>query len=429
MQTLSLLELNGLVAETLRHTLDREFWLTAEVSEARVAAGGHCYLELIEKDADSGRLLAKAGAHIWRNTYALLAPYFERKTGQRLAAGMKVLVQAAVEFHELYGYALNITDIDPAYTLGEQAGRRKEILDRLELDGVLTLNKELPLPRLLTRIAVVSSSSAAGYGDFCDQLDRSGLRFTLRLFPATMQGELVESSILNALDKIAAQTTEWDAVVIIRGGGAVSDLQGFETYLLAAAVAQFPLPIFTGIGHERDDTVIDFVAHTRLKTPTAVAAFLIDHQRRELASLADWEERLTAAAQRRLHDERRRFERLAHRSQLAATQQGSRERERLLRLSARLDGALRSHIQNRRHRLDDLPLRLQRAAERILQHEARRLDFWQKALTLAGPERILRLGFSITTLNGRTLRNADEVKAGDRLVTTLEKGCVESIVQ
>ena len=279
MTPLSLYELNNVVRSTLELTLEDSYWVVAELSEVRVAGNGHCYVEFVQKEEKGGMLLAKARGNIWRNTYNLLAPYFEQETGQRLAVGLTVLVNVSVSFHELYGYSLTVLDIDPTYTLGAVAQRRKEILALLEEDGVLTLNKELTLPRPLLRIAIVSSASAAGYGDFCDQIKQSGLPFQLQLFPATMQGEGVEASVIAALEMIATEEENWDAVVIIRGGGAVSDLAGFETYLLAAHVAQFPLPVLTGIGHERDDTVVDLVAHTRLKTPTAVAAFLVERQR------------------------------------------------------------------------------------------------------------------------------------------------------
>lgn len=268
MEALTLYELNGLVRGTLERTLQAEYWLQAELSEVREAYNGHCYLEFVQKSVNGRDLVAKARGVIWAGMYRLLKPMFERETGRTLSPGLKVLVKVGVTFHELYGYSLTVTDIDPAYTLGDMARLRREILARLEADGILNDNKELSLPLSANRIAVISSATAAGYGDFCNQLLRNDyrLRFTVRLFPAVMQGEHVESSVLAALDAVMARQDDWDAVVIIRGGGATSDLSGFDTYLLAAACAQFPLPVITGIGHERDDTVIDLVAHTRVKT-------------------------------------------------------------------------------------------------------------------------------------------------------------------
>lgn len=233
-------------------------WIQAELSDVRSNTTGHCYLEFVQKDPRSNNLVAKARGMIWNNIYRLLKPYFEETTGQLFTSGIKVLVKVTVQFHELYGYSLTVLDIDPAYTLGDMARRRREILLQLEEEGVLTLNKELEIPVLPQRIAVVSSATAAGYGDFCHQLQHNsgGFFFYTELFPALMQGNQVEESVLAALDRINARINEFDVVVIIRGGGATSDLSGFDTYLLAAACAQFPLPIITGIGHEREDTVL-----------------------------------------------------------------------------------------------------------------------------------------------------------------------------
>ena len=277
MDALSLYDLNVLVRRSLEQCLPDTYWIQAELSDVRTNSTGHCYLEFVQKDARSNSLIAKARGTIWSNVFRLLKPYFEEATGQAFVSGIKVLVQVTVSFHELYGYSLTVQDIDPTYTLGDMARRRKEILKQLEEEGVLLLNKELDIPRLPQRVAVISSSTAAGYGDFCHQLKNNpgGFYFYTELFPALMQGDRVEESVLVALDKINSRLESFDVVVIIRGGGATSDLSGFDTYLLAAACAQFPLPVITGIGHERDDTVLDSVAHTRVKTPTAAAEFLI----------------------------------------------------------------------------------------------------------------------------------------------------------
>ena len=231
MEALTLYELNGLVRGTLERTLQAEYWLQAELSEVREAYNGHCYLEFVQKSVNGRDLVAKARGVIWAGMYRLLKPMFERETGRTLSPGLKVLVKVGVTFHELYGYSLTVTDIDPAYTLGDMARLRREILARLEADGILNDNKELSLPLSANRIAVISSATAAGYGDFCNQLLRNDyrLRFTVRLFPAVMQGEHVESSVLAALDAVMARQDDWDAVVIIRGGGATSDLSGFDT--------------------------------------------------------------------------------------------------------------------------------------------------------------------------------------------------------
>lgn len=428
MKALSLFELNNLVHEALEATFDHTYWLTAELSECRVAANGHCYVELVEKDDDSRVLIAKARGNIWRNTYPLLAATFEHETGQKLQPGLKILVEAKVTFHELYGYALNIIDIDPTYTLGDMARKRKEILAQLEADGVLTLNKELALPRPLSRIAVISSSTAAGYGDFCDQLEKSPYRFTTRLFPAIMQGEHVEESVIEALDSIAEEQEAWDAVVIIRGGGAVSDLNGFDTYLLAANVAQFPLPILTGIGHERDDTIIDVVAHTRLKTPTAVAAFLIERQRDEYETLLQMEKNLQQNICRKLEKERNRFEQNGRRYQMATASYCHREKANLQKLTSLLEKQIFQLIQQQQFQLNSLQQVYEKAVATQISHEQIKLASIGKQLALADPERILKMGFSITYHQGKAVKSASLLKSGSRLTTRLAEGSITSTV-
>lgn len=448
---LSLYELNGMVRMLLQHTLTDCYWLAAEISELRVASNGHCYLEFVQKDERSGSLLAKARGNIWRQSFHTLKTLFERETGQPLAAGIKVLVQVSITFHELYGYSLNVLDIDPTYTLGDLARRRREIIAQLEEDGVLELNKELPLPRIIRRVAIISSATAAGYGDFCNQLEQSGFAFTTRLFPATMQGDKVEQSVILALDKVAAEMDQWDVVVIIRGGGATTDLNGFDTYLLAANVAQFPLPVLTGIGHERDETILDMVAHTRLKTPTAVAAFLIDSRMNEEALLHDLQQRLVQAAQKNLYDEqqrldilsrrfhlsasqavvesRQRFDEMAHRFELAASRYIGSQREYMLRLAARMEVYTRQQIHNEQQRLSLFPQRMSVALDRYFMEEEHRQKLIGQSLRLAGPDRILSLGFSITLKNGKTVRDAAQLKPGDEIVTRFEKGEVKSEVK
>ena len=275
---LSLLELNNLVRGAVSEAFPGTCWVRAEMSDVRTnASSGHCYLEFIEKNPITGQLVARARGSIWAKTFRMLKPYFEMETGQLFASGLKVLVKVSVEFHELYGYSLTVLDIDPAYTLGDMLRKRMEIIRQLKEEGVFTLNKELPFPVLPKRIAVITSPTAAGYEDFLNQLanNKAGYPFYPKLFPALMQGERTEESVIAALDRIYHHIDCFDVVVIIRGGGSTSDLNSFDSYLLAANCAQFPLPVITGIGHERDDTILDMVAHTRMKTPTAVAEFLI----------------------------------------------------------------------------------------------------------------------------------------------------------
>jgi exodeoxyribonuclease VII large subunit len=283
----TLLELNSLIRDVLQDNLPEVYWIIAEISEMKVNRTGHCYLELVEKEPATDEIVARARATIWSYTFRMVKPYFETATGQPFREGIKVMIQVSVEFHPAYGLSLNIRDIDPAYTLGDMVRRRREIIARLQEAGVFDMNRELPLPLVPQRIAVISSSTAAGYGDFIHQLENNshGFLFATRLYEAYMQGNEAVPSILNSLDSIFTEENEFDAVAIIRGGGAQADLNCFDSYDLAYAVTQFPLPVITGIGHEKDDTILDLVAHTRLKTPTAVAEFFI-------SGMAKFEERL-----------------------------------------------------------------------------------------------------------------------------------------
>ena len=409
MDALTLYELNRLVRRALEQSLDDEYWLQAELSEVREGANGHCYLEFAEKDKQGRDLIAKARGTIWANIYRLVKPMFERETGRRLMAGLKVLVKVSVTFHELYGYSLVVTDIDPTYTLGDMARQRREILERLQAEGILHDNKELQLPCLVRNVAVISASGAAGYGDFCDQLlhNDEGLAFNVRLFPAIMQGERVEPTILAALDAIMADTVRWDVVVIIRGGGATSDLSGFDTYLLAAACAQYPLPIITGIGHERDDTVLDAVSHTRVKTPTAAAAFLINHQLEAVAHLNGLQITLTDLCNRMIHEERLRWERYSLR--LLSIQKGWRAKGE--------------------YQLQMLKQQLMHAAGQRLTEEHHRMTLLQQSCTAADPAVLLRRGYSMTFCKGVLVRDAASLKRGDELVTRFIDGEVRSSVK
>lgn len=405
---LSLYELNNLVRQALSRQFPNDYWVQAELSDVRSNATGHCYLEFIQKDLRGNNLLAKARGVIWANVFRLLKPYFEQETGQLFVSGIKVLVKVSVEFHELYGYSLTVTDIDPAYTLGDMARRRREILRQLEEEGVLTLNKELELPSLVQRIAVISSATAAGYGDFCDQLQNNiyGFVFYTHLFPAVMQGERVEESIIAALDRINSEGDRWDAVVIIRGGGSTSDLSGFDTYLLAANCAQFPLPIITGIGHERDDTVLDSVAHTRVKTPTAAAEFLISHLLLTAETLEEYSHAITSYAKHRMRTERDRLERIAIRLPSLVNMRCLREEHLFLSLQQRIQTALTTRFT----------------------HEKHRLDLFQQQIRSASPEHLLKRGYSVTLKDGKVITDPKQVQTGDELIVQVWKGEIKANV-
>ena len=405
-ETLSLYELGRLIRLTLSRGLPDAYWVRAELSEVREAYNGHCYIELVQKAERGNALVAKARGTIWASIYNMLRPYFENATGQHFAAGINVLMQVTVDYHEQYGLSLTVHDIDPTYTLGDMARRRREILQQLEAEGVLTLNKELHMPLLPQRIAVISAAGAAGYGDFCDQLMNNpyGFAFYPRLFTAVMQGDKVESSIIAALDTIAAERDHWDVVVIIRGGGATSDLSGFDTYPLAANCAQFPLPIITGIGHERDDTVLDTVAHTRVKTPTAAAEYLI-------GALAD------AAAH---------HEALVHRLTMGLTQRLHREEQRLQQLATRLPAGFAIMQARQQHRMAQIESTLHTALQHTLIKQQHRLELLEKAVESASPSHILKRGYTITRCNGKVVTSASKVPQGAILTTEWADGTVTS---
>ena len=426
---LSLFELNQLVRRSVRTCLPDEYWVQVELSDVRANYSGHCYLECVQKDPKSNSLIAKARGIIWSNVFSQLKPYFEQETGQAFVSGIKVLVKVTVDFHELYGYSLTIVDIDPAYTLGDMARRRREILLRLQEEGVLSLNKELELPVLAQRIAVISSATAAGYGDFCNQLENNafGFAFYPRLFPAIMQGERVETSVIAALDRIYAESEKWDVVVIIRGGGATSDLSGFDTYDLAASCAQFPLPIITGIGHERDDTVIDLVAHTRVKTPTAAAEFLVNHLRHTAEQLENYAYYIRQEVPARLNREKERLERCITRIPARVQMRLQREDFRRERLAKRMEMAWQSRLAREQYRLE-LSSRLSVALQARLLKEKHRLDLLEKSVEAASPDLLLKRGYSITLKDGKAVTDASALRPGDEVVTRVAKGEFKSKV-
>ena len=403
---MTLFELNRLVRETIECELPHEYWVEAELSECRESRG-HCYMELIEKDEQTATPIAKARANCWAQKWVMIRPYFERATGQRLVAGMKVLLKVYPQFHEAFGFSWIVTDIDPTYTLGDMARKRQEIIRQLKEEGVFDLQKELTLPLFCQHIAVISSETAAGYGDFCNQLADNpyGFQFQTQLFPAIMQGEGVEGSIINALERIYDQP--FDCVVIIRGGGATSDMSGFDTLALAEHVVNFPLPIITGIGHDRDESILDMVSHTRVKTPTAAAALLIDHLKEVLDTVNNAQNSITRLVQQKL-------------STLSA--QLSSVSEAIPRLF--------SIVKTRQEaKIDALQQRLPMLLERRLLAENHRLQLMEEKLKALDPQLLLKRGYSITLHKGKAVKDASQLKEGDEIETVLEKGKLHSIVK
>ena len=429
MKTITLYELNSLVRQTIEIGLPKSYWVEAEISELR-ENGGHCYLELIEKDKRYNTPIAKASARCWRQTWGMVKPYFENTTGQQLRAGMKVLIEVYAQFHEAYGFSWIISDIDPNYTLGDMACKRQEIIKRLKEEGVFDLNKQLDLPLFSQRIAVISSKSAAGYGDFANQLygNQYGYYFEAELFAATMQGEDVERSIIKALNAINDRCDDFDCVVIIRGGGATSDMSGFDALELAENVANFPLPIITGIGHDRDECILDMVSHTRVKTPTAAAALLIDNLNTAERRIDDARQRIANLMSRKMEVEKLRLSRLAERLPALFGSVKDKQEARLDILQERLFRLAEIRLSNCENIVGQLEKKISLTAEHLLMVEKHRLELLEGRAQNLDPQLLLRRGYSITLVGGKALRDPSQVKQGDKIETRLEKGTITSII-
>ncbi len=403
----TLFELNTIIKSAISDVFPGACWVAAEIAELKCNQKGHCYLELVEKEDE--KTTAQIKATIWSYEYRKLGNKFEKSAGETLKPGMRVLLRVEVTFHEVYGLSLNIRDIDPAYTLGEMARKKKEVIDRLRKEGIMEMNKSLPLPLVPQRAAVISSPAAAGYGDFFKQLDNNlyGYRFTHVLFPAIMQGQEAESSIISALNKIRREKELFDVVAIIRGGGSVIDLSCFDGYEVASHAARFPLPVITGIGHEKDDTVVDMVAHTKLKTPTAVAEFLISGLRSYEENVMGLRDRVYKEVGRLLRDERYKFDSLIHRVSYIPLRISAVHTNKL--------AAVRSDLESR--------------AVRILAREEHRTGAVEQAMKHLDPDNVLKRGYSITRHKGRVLKSAESLKKWAVIETKLCSGEVTSIVQ
>jgi exodeoxyribonuclease VII large subunit len=408
-----------MVRDAIESALPDEYWVEAELSECRENSG-HCYMELIEKDELSNTPVARASAKCWRQTWGMVKPYFERVTGQPLRAGMKVLLQVYAQYHEAYGFSWIVSDIDPTYTIGDMARKRQEIIRQLKEEGIFDLQRELRLPTFAKRIAVISAESAAGYGDFCHQLEDNeyGFCFEVTLFPAIMQGEQVEQSIIAALNQIyelqsnhtsqfSPLTSHFDCVVILRGGGATADLSGFDTLALAENVAQFPLPIITGIGHDRDESILDMVSNTKVKTPTAAAALLIDNLLRVLERLDDASQRITYAVNQRINS----------------------QKSRIVTMMSLIPTLALRTLSDSRHRIETMENRLPVAIERRFTDQKYRIERLSILLQGFDPQLLLSRGYSITLHNGKAVRDPKLLKPGDEIETRVEKGTIKSTVK
>ncbi len=427
---LTLYELNTLVKETIEISFPNEYWVEAELSEVREVRG-HCYMQLIQKDIHSNVPIAQASAKCWKSQWMEIRPHFEQSTGQRLRPGLKVLIQVHPQFHENFGFSWIVTDIDPTYTMGDMARKRQEIIKQLKEEGVFELNKELPLPLFTQRIAVISSQQAAGFGDFMNQLlhNEYGFAFDVKLFPAVMQGEQTESSVINALNQINDALDHFDCVVLIRGGGAVADLSGFDTLTLAENVATFPLPIITGIGHERDESILDMISNTRVKTPTAAAAFLIDRLRLVEERIIEAQNRIANTVKQRMNVENMRLGRLTGHIPMLFSLVQTRQQARLDRIFTKLRNSMAQALSLQHHHIHLFENRLLPALDRLLLKESHRLQLLKQRTDAANPEHLLKRGYSITLLNGKSIRDPKQLKAGDEIETRVEKGILHSIIK
>jgi exodeoxyribonuclease VII large subunit len=449
-EAISLYELNRSIQLELKTCFSSAYWIIGEINELKVNYSGHCYIELIEKDKNTEAIIAKSRATIWAGTYRKLLPYFETTAGHAFTQGIKVMVRASVEFHELYGLSLNIVDIDPAYTIGDLEQQKKDAIEKLKTEGVFMMNKELQLPLVAQKIAVISSLKAAGYGDFTNQLENNphGYKFYHKLFPAVMQGENAELSVIAALEKIYSYENFFDAVVIIRGGGSKTDLSCFDKYWLAYHITQFPLPVLTGIGHEQDDTVTDMVAHTRLKTPTAAASFLIekaalfeeglddlymqikertdDIVSENLQNLIRLTSNFERSAQQLITGRKENLSRLAHAITNNSFRYIERKSKHHIKSLSSLHYLVKSQLGLKKHLLEAYKGNLKTKLHYFIEGKSRGIHQSEHLALAYNPQNVLDRGYSITLINGKTVKQSSDVEIGDVIETRLKSGSVKS---
>ena len=426
---ITLREFNNRIKRLLNNPAVCNCWICADLSDVNVR-GGHCYLELLEKDERTGATVAKMRGIIWANRFAYLRQKFLQVTGQDLRSGMKVMLEVSVNYHEQYGISLIITDIDPSYTLGDMERLRREILARLKAEGIIDMNKQLEFPVVPQRIAIVSAAGAAGYGDFMNQLHHNayGLQFYTCLFPAVMQGKETVASVTAALDRINSHIDLFDCVVIIRGGGSTSDLNSFDDYNLAANVAQFPLPVVVGIGHERDVTILDYVACRRVKTPTAAAELLIGCGVEALARIDELRETIVSIAREYITEAQLQMQYLTSTIPLVAGNIVERNRTRLQHIMQIVPLTAQSRIAQGNERLLFFLKQMQQASAQTIMREKMRLTAIYEKVHILSPQNTLRRGYSLTTVNGHAVTDASQLAAGDTITTHLANGTVTSTI-
>ena len=447
---LTLSELQLIIRDSLYLSLPDFYWVVAEIAEIKQNSSGHCYLELIEKQSDDTNIKARSKAIIWNNRYGFVKSFFENTTGATLQTGLKVLLKARVEYHELYGLSLVVTDINPSFTIGEMAAKRLRIIKKLEDEGVFDMNKELKMPLVPQRIAVISSANAAGYRDFLNHLNNNteGYYFHVELFESTMQGEQTEQNIIKALCDIEQVSECFDVVVIIRGGGSQTDLGWFDNYNIAFHISQFPLPIITGIGHDKDLTVTDLVACKSVKTPTAAADLIIELTAEAenylfelganikalaLESTEQFRERLGVSAKKLvplvnviMSGFKYKISEIRHDFIKAVGDQIYKTEIQTERIKSKLSSAAMTNIKNRHNRISTQKLFLEMVTQKLIQKEEKRVATLSAALEILNPENVLKRGYTITLQNDRIVKNSQDLKQGDIIETMFSDGLIES---
>lgn len=427
-KSVSLCELLTQVKVALKSSLPYSWWVIAEISEIKVNFSGHCYLELVEKNEETDSIKARVRATIWASAFRMIQPYFRTTTGTDLSAGIRIMVKVMPEFHELYGFSLNITDIEPSYTVGDLARQKQEIINRLKAEGVFDMNRSLLLCEIPSRVAVISSGTAAGLGDFMHQLTNNtyGYKFYVKLFHAIMQGEEAEQSVIKALDNIYKVENEFDVVVIIRGGGSQSDLSCFNSYWLNYNICQFPLPVLTGIGHEQDETIADLVAWKRLKTPTAVAEFLIDCFRDTEADINERTMNLFNLVTEKVREENDRLIRAIMSIKPAIKGRLQADSSALKLLGVKLKNSVSGRVIHDSRNLESKAGEFKTRLREFISRANHNLEMLERRTVYLDPFQILKRGYSITYFNGKVIKDPAVLKSQDSIDTRLAQGMIKS---
>ncbi len=451
-KTYTLSELQHEIKESISEQFPFAVWIVAEINTLTRHKSGHCYMELVQKSKTSNSIIAQARATVWANKFSFISAYFESETDRELAVGMNVMLQVAITYHEVYGMSLNVLGINPTYTIGDVERAKKEIIDRLINEGVFDMNKTQTLPPVIQNIAVISSSTAAGYGDFVNHLETNmyGYHINVTLYEAAMQGESTETSVLDALNRIGDEYENYDAVAIIRGGGSKNDLSWFDNYNIAYMVTQFPLPVISGIGHERDESIVDMVAHTRMKTPTAVANFIIDYNaqfeeqvdstsseifgiaKEFLMSSEMYLNNMTMSIMKvrtRLSKDTERCDRIMSEIRTGLNVRMKEEEMKLNMIGNKLETSPKRLISEQESHLNGIKELISRTTKHRIEKANEKLSFLEHRLTLNDPRTILKRGYSITRINGKVVTNDLETNEGDIMETLLYDGKVTSMVK